>query len=136
MIRYMLDTNTVSEFIRGNESLARQIIHVPMAQLAISAVVAGELHYGIAKRPDAVRLRRVVHEFLIRVQILPWDESVAQHYGTFRASVQNQGLMLTPLDMMIAAHAHALGTVLISHDGAFKKIPHLQVEDWLLNDRV
>lgn len=130
-IRYLLDTNIASYVIKGNiPAVRRRIVQVPMAQLAISAVTEGELRYGAARRPDAARLRTIVDEFLLRMTILPWDSEAAQHYGQIRAALERKGQPMGNLDMMIGAHAVALGAVLVTNDQAFTRIKELRIEDW------
>jgi tRNA(fMet)-specific endonuclease VapC len=129
--RYLLDTNIASYVIKGNiPAVRRRIVQVPMAQLAISTVTEGELRYGVARRPDAARLRTIVDEFLLRMTILPWDSVAAQHYGQIRAALEREGQPMGNLDMMIGAHALALGAVLVTNDQAFTRIKELNVEDW------
>ena len=129
--RYLLDTNIASYVIKGNvPAVRRRIVQVPMAQLAISAVTEGELRYGVARRPDAARLRTIVDEFLLRMTILPWDSEAAQHYGQIRAALEREGQPMGNLDTMIGAHALALGAVLVTNDRAFTRIEALKVEDW------
>jgi tRNA(fMet)-specific endonuclease VapC len=129
--RYLLDTNIASYVIKGNiPAVRRRIVQVPMAQLAISAVTEGELRYGTARRPDAARLRTIVDEFLLRMTILPWDSEAAQHYGQIRTALEREGQPMGNLDMMIAAHALALGAVLVTNDQALARIKQLKVEDW------
>ena len=129
--RYLLDTNIASYVIKGNIPAVRcRIVQVPMAQLAISAVTEGELRYRTARWPDAARLQTIVAEFLIRMTILPWDSEAAQHYGQIRAALERQGQPMGDLDMMIAAHALALGAVLVTNDQAFARIKQIKVEDW------
>lgn len=130
--RYMLDTNTVSHFIKGDNNVRNKVISVPMSELAISVITEGELLFGLAKRPDAKKLSVVVHEFLVHVDVLPWDSSVAACYGTLRAELQKKGRILGNLDLLIAAHALSLGIVLITNDRAFYQIDGLKVEDWTL----
>ena len=101
-----------------------------MAQLAISAVTEGELRFGLARRPEATRLRQVVEEFLLRVAILPWDSDAAHHYGHLRASLERDGQPMGNLDTLIAAHALATSSVLVTNDHAFSRIKKLKVEDW------
>ena len=129
--RYLLDTNIASYAIKGNiPAVRRRIVQVPMAQLAISAVTEGELRYGSARRPDAARLRSIVDEFLLRMTILPWDSEAAQRYGQIRAALERQGQAMGNLDTMIAAHALAMGAVLVTNDQAFTRIEALKVENW------
>ena len=128
---YLLDTNTASCVIKGNfPSVRRHLVRVPMAQLAISAVTEGELRYGVARRPDAKRLPEIVEQFLIRVAILPWDSAAAREHGKLRAALEERGLPIGNLDMMIGAHAVALSAVLVTNDHAFRRIRKLKIEDW------
>lgn len=126
----MLDTNTVSHLIKEHPAVARRVVAVPMASLCISAITEGELFFGLAKRPDAKRLHLAVREFLRRVNVLPWDSAVAEHYGTVRAGMARQGKILGPLDLLIAVHALSTGAVLVTNDQTFKQVAGLQIEDW------
>lgn len=129
---YMLDTNTVSYLIKRHPQVTQRLLAVPMHNVCLSAITAGELAFGLAKRPEALALKAAVDEFLRRVQVLPWDDAVAQTYGTLRAQLQRQGTPLAALDMQIAAHAVHMNAKLITSDKAFSKIAHLQTEDWSL----
>ena len=129
--RYLLDTNTASYIIKGNIPAVRhRLLKVPMAQVAISTVTEGELHYGVARRPDATRLQTIVSEFLLRLTILPWDSEAAQQYGRLPAMLEREGRPMGNLDMMIGAQALASGLVLVTNDQAFKRIKKLKIEDW------
>lgn len=130
MKRYLLDTNIVSHLIKGHPAVARRVVAAPMASLCISAITAGELLFGLAKRPDATRLHAAVQEFLRRVDVLPWDSAIVACYGTVRADLERQGKMLAPLDLLIATHALGLGAVLVTNDRAFAQVANLDVEDW------
>lgn len=130
MNRYMLDTNTVSHFIKGISNVRNRIISVPMSSLTISAITEGELLFGVAKKPEAKQLSLVVHELLIRVDVLPWDSTAAACYGTLRAKLQKKGKMLGNLDLLIAAHALSLGIILITSDRTFNQVDGLKIEDW------
>ena len=128
--RYMLDTNMVSHFIKGVNNVRNKVVSLPMSELGISAITEGELLFGLAKKPDAKQLSLVIHEFLIRVDVWPWDSAVAACYGTLRADMQKKGKILGNLDLLIAAHALALGVVLITNDRAFIQVEGLKIEDW------
>lgn len=130
MTRYMLDTNTVSHLVRGAPELDRRVAEVPIAAICISAVTEGELRSGLARRPEAIRLRATVMELVKRVDTLAWDSAAAERYGELRAELERLGRPLGPLDTMIAAHALAADAVLISNDRAFAQVRGLRVEDW------
>ena len=126
----MLDTNTVSHLLRGHPLVAQRIVAVPITSLCISAITEGELLFGLAKRPSAERLHIAVGEFLRRADVLPWDSAVAKHYGIVRADLELHGKVLSPLDLLIAAHALAVGAVLVTNDRAFGLVAKLALQDW------
>lgn len=131
MQKFMLDTNTASFIIRGgNERLREKLKKAPAAALCISAVTAGELLFGLAKKPDATKLKKAVMAFLQRPSVLPWDAEAAEEYGALRARMEKAGNPLGNLDTLIAAHAVAQKAVLVSNDKAFSRVKGLAVEDW------
>ena len=131
MTRYMLDTNTVSYLVRAHPAVSQRVVAVPMAALCMSSITEGELLFGLARRPTAERLHTVVRELLQRVDVLPWDHQAAARYGTTRADLASKGKTLTPLDLLIAAHALSVDAVLVSSDKAFAQVDGLVLEDWV-----
>ena len=129
-MKYILDTNTVGLAVRLNANLINKLETVSTNKLFISAVTLAEIHYGLSKKPNATKLHQTVQEFLRRVSVLDWTNKTAIVYGTLRAEIEQQGLSLSALDMMIAAHAKSENAILISNDQAFFKIPNLNVIDW------
>jgi tRNA(fMet)-specific endonuclease VapC len=129
---YMLDTNIASHVIKGTQPVRNRLIQVPMHAISVSAVTDAELRYGVAKRGHPEKLENLVKEFLIRVNVLPWTQDVAQVFADLRAACEAAGASLGPLDMMIAAHAKATGATLVTNDQAFSRIPagSLTLEDW------
>jgi len=130
-VRYLLDTNTVSYIIKGNRPRVRErLLGVAMAEVGISVITEAELLFGLARRPDATKLKNVVEEFLLRVEVLPWDSGAAQQYSRIRATLEGGGEPMGNLDLMIAAQALASGLVLVSSDAVFRRVKGLKIEDW------
>ena len=133
---YLLDTNIASDVIKGDRPGVRECLAaVPLHDVAVSVVTQAELLYGVAKRghPDGLATR--VREFLIRVTVLPWTLDVAVVYGDLRASCEAGGIVLAPLDMMIAAQAKTLDAVLVTRDRVFGLVPGgLRLDDWTIGE--
>lgn len=129
---YMLDTNTASYIIKGIPAVVREHLRrIPMTMICISTITEAELLHGVAKKPEAKRLPRAVQEFLLRVEILPWDSDAANAYARLRATCESEGKSLGTMDMLIAAHAVATGATLITNDQAFYNLKHhLDLQDW------
>lgn len=131
-MRYLLDTSTVSLMLREVRPHIRQrLARTPMGAVCISSVTEGELRYGLARRGHPQALAERVHALLVRVESLPWTSSVAQTYAVLRSDCEARGIVLGPLDMMIAAHARATNATLVSADRAFRKLERqVRVQDW------
>ena len=130
MKHYMLDTNMVSHLIKKHATVMPRLEAIPMSSICVSAITEGELLFGLAKRPGSTQLRRIVHEFLLRATVLPWDSLVAEEYGSLRAELEHQGQTLAPMDLMIGAHARCVDAVLVTNDRVFTQVPNLKLEDW------
>lgn len=132
-VRYLLDTNMASYVIKGNVARVRdKLLKVPMADVGISVVTEAELRFGVARKPEAARLKLAVDEFLLRVDILPWESSAAQQYANLRSALEDAGVPMGNMDMMIAAQALAAATVLVTHDRVFQRVKQLKLEDWTI----
>lgn len=132
--RYLLGTNSATDLAIGKFQSVRDRYSAlqGVAHFAVSAVTEGELQYGLARKPDAVQLRRNVQTLLTKVSILPWTSAVALAYGELRARLEASGNILSPLDLMIAGHAYALGATLVTHDAALKRLTkYIVTEDWV-----
>ncbi|MCW2310319.1 type II toxin-antitoxin system VapC family toxin [Rhodoferax antarcticus] len=130
--RYMLDTNVVSHIMQGRDAaLLALLTQVPVGQVVISSVTLAELEYGLHRKGQPVRLKNAMTQVLLHMDVLPWDESVARCYGVLCSTLEAQGINLSDLDMMIAAHAVAVDATLVSRDKAFAQVPApLRLETW------
>lgn len=131
MSLYVLDTNMVSFTLTGRSPAARARFKslAPNDVVGVSTVSEGELLFGLAKSPNKQR-QQVLEQFLGTSVVYPWDRDAAAAYGALRAQLERRGQKLGAYDTQIAAHAIALGAILVSHDKAFRRIPSLKAEDW------
>lgn len=129
---YMLDTNIASYAIRDDHPLVTQRLrNVPRGSVAVSVMTEAELRYGVAKRGGAPGLKTRVDKFLRLVRVLPWTSDVVSSYAGLRVLREAAGVTLAPMDMLIAAHAKAVGATLVTSDIAFSFQPSgLILEDW------
>ncbi|HWE99366.1 MAG TPA: type II toxin-antitoxin system VapC family toxin [Caulobacteraceae bacterium] len=132
MSGWLLDTNVASHIIRGDRpQITRRLVSLPMSEIAISSITEAELHYGLVRRDRPPALAERIAQFLLRVDVLAWDRGAAQAYGDLRARCDARGVSLTPLDMMIAAHALAAERVLVTRDKAFSRLAdRLEIDPW------
>lgn len=128
---YMLDTNTVSYFVRKNPNVAQKLRDIGPDNICISSVTAAELLYGVARYKNK-QLESVVQYFMESVTIVEWNYQVAKYYGSLRAEMESRGQIMSPLDLMIAAHAASYeNCILVTNDKAFSMVPRLKLENWM-----
>ena len=131
-LRYLLDTNIVSAVIKQPHSaIAKRLAAMPRETFCISIVVAAELRFGVCHK-GSTKLAQQVETVLEGFDILPMEEPVDQHYGSIRAELARLGLPIGQNDLFIAAHARALGLILVTDNTReFARVPKLKIENWL-----
>jgi tRNA(fMet)-specific endonuclease VapC len=132
MMRYLLDTNIVSDLVRNPQGkIAQRIRKVGEARVSTSIIVAAELRCGAAKKAST-RLRAQVEAVLAAIEILPFKTPADAAYGSLRAQLEQTGQLIGANDLLIAAHALALGYTLVSdNEKEFARIDDLPLENWL-----
>jgi tRNA(fMet)-specific endonuclease VapC len=114
---HMLDTDTASYVIRGRSpSVEARLAAIPPDRICISVITRAELLYGLKRLPTSHRLHIGVRQFLRIVRIPAWDADAADHYADIRHQLTGTGQKIGDPDMMIAAHALALGAVLVTNN--------------------
>ena len=132
MTRYMLDTNIISDLIRNPQGrAAKRIAKVGEDNICTSIIVAAELRYGCA-RSGSKRLLKAVEDLLGEIRVLPFDVPADAAYGEIRQALEAAGQPIGGNDLLIAAHAHAIGaTIVTANASEFKRIRGLNTENWL-----
>ena len=130
-LRYMLDTNVVSNLVRQPEgATARRAASLAPGSIALSIVVAAELRYG-AERRGSARLAKQLELVLSALETLPLAPPADSHYGAIRSELERLGRTIGHNDLLIAAHARAFDTTLVTRNvREFRRVPGLAVEDW------
>jgi tRNA(fMet)-specific endonuclease VapC len=131
---YLLDTNIISYWMRGDVRLIQKIKSRSPADLSLSTITLAEIYYGIEKSPVKKRERRLKIEHIkSQLEIYPFNERAAIKYGGIRAALEKQGQPISERDLQIAAIALANKLCMITHNiKEFGRIAKLKVEDWVL----
>jgi tRNA(fMet)-specific endonuclease VapC len=130
--RYLLDTNTLSEFIRNPRGLVnKRLSAVGESTVCTSIVVACELRFG-AKKKGSSRLEERVDEVLASLEVLPLDKESDRHYAEIRTHLSRKRRPIGSNDLLIAAHTLALDLILVTNNvDEFARVPGLSIENWL-----
>ncbi len=131
-MRYLLDTNIVSDLIRNPRGRVTQHIReVGEAQVCTSIIVAAELRYGATKKASP-RLTAQLEAVLGALDVVPFEAPADTTYGLLRARLEKAGQPIGGNDLLIAAQAVALGhTIVTNNEREFARIDDLACENWL-----
>ncbi|MGA9090923.1 MAG: type II toxin-antitoxin system VapC family toxin [Bradyrhizobium sp.] len=131
-MRFLLDTNIVSDLVRHPRGkIAGRISDVGEDDVCTSIVVAAELRYGAAKR-NSSRLTAQLEAVLGALEVIALEPPADAMYGLIRADLARSGQPIGGNDLLIAAHALALGlTVVTDNEREFSRVEDLRVENWL-----
>ena len=135
-LRYLLDTNVVSEPLRPKPSGAVvRKLQKHEQEIAIASIVWHELRFGLERLPSS-RRREVVERYLEEVilpsiPILGYDHPAAEWHARERARLVSRGQTPSFADGQIAAiaHVHDL-TVVTFNEADFRHFDGLRVTKW------
>jgi tRNA(fMet)-specific endonuclease VapC len=132
-LRWMLDSDTCIAVIKRQPDIAlKKLRGKTVGQVGISSITLSELSFGAARSSRPARNVEALGEFLLPLEVAPYDELCAFRYGSVRASLGRKGRPIGPLDTLIAAHALAIDAVLVTHNmREFARVEGLRLEDWL-----
>jgi len=131
-MRYLLDTNIVSDLVRNPQGrIAQHIRKIGEGQVCTSIIVAAELRYGAAKK-QSVRLTTQLEVVLSALEVLPLEAPADTTYGALRARLEKAGRPIGANDLLIAAQALTVGyTIVTDNEKEFAQIKDLARENWL-----
>jgi tRNA(fMet)-specific endonuclease VapC len=134
-MRYLLDTNIVSDLIRNPQGkVTARIARIGEEMVCTSIIVAAELRYGAAKKGSA-RLTAQLESVFQGLEILPLEVPAEIAYADLRSRLEAAGKPIGGNDMLIAAHAISLGhTIVTDNEREFSRIDGLALENWLRRD--
>ena len=131
---FMLDTDTCILLMRGESpALAARVQSVPLQQQVMSVVTFAELSYGVQASAAAKRKQNqsVLDSLVLHLAVLDWPQDAAKHYAEIRADLKKRGAQLGAADLMIAAHARAMGAIVVTNNlKDFERVKGLAVENW------
>jgi tRNA(fMet)-specific endonuclease VapC len=130
--KFLLDTNIISDLVRNPQGrVAAKITSESEATVATSIIVAAELRFGAAKSGSR-RLAQQLDAILGVLPVLPFAPPAERRYGEIRAALEAAGTPIGANDTLIAAHALALGLILVTaNTREFKRVKGLRSIDWL-----
>lgn len=132
-MRFLLDTNICIYLIKQKPpSVLVKFRALEPGDVGLSSITAAELHYGVEKSQFPDKNRQALNEFMLPLEMAPFNEKAAAIYGRIRTRLEQRGRMIGSYDMLIAAHAISLEATLVTNNvKEFSRIPGLKVSNWV-----
>jgi len=131
-MKYLLDTNICIYIINNKPTQIRQYFErCSPGDIGISSITLAELQYGVEKSTQRDKNQQALTQFILPLEVLPFDHMAAIAYGFLRAMLEKKGKLLGALDMQIAAHALSSRSILVTNDRRFfRGLEEVRVEEW------
>jgi toxin FitB len=138
----VLDTNVISELTRQapEPGVISWLDSLAAAEVAITAITAAELLYGVAKLPDGSRkteLTAAVHGLLsedFQGRVLSFDEFAARRYADIVTGRERLGKPIGVADAQIAAICRTIDATLATRNtGDFEETGIELINPWKLS---
>jgi tRNA(fMet)-specific endonuclease VapC len=136
MLAFMLDTNICIHVMKTYPREIRDRFNALAEQLCISSITLGELQYGAEKSARRTENLTAIEHFAGRLEVLPFADKAAAHYGQLRAELERAGTPCGVHDIQIGGHARSEGLIIVTNNmREFVRMPGVRVENWLIAGR-
>jgi len=132
-MQFLLDTNICIYIIkRKPQQVIERFQSLNLSDVGISSITVAELEYGAYKSQRLEQNRAALNQFLLPLEIVPFDERSTQIYGELRATLERQGTVIGGMDLLIASQAIALNLTLVTNNtNEFSRIQNLDLDNWV-----
>ena len=130
MLKYMLDTDTVSFVLRGRGGVASRLLEQRPSEICISAITLAELRFGAEARRSR-KLHRLIDTFVGSVAVVPFDQPAADRFAPVTAALARRGEPIGTFETLMAAHALSRGLTFVTNNSKhFRRVGGLKAENW------
>ncbi|MDX2217536.1 MAG: type II toxin-antitoxin system VapC family toxin [Burkholderiales bacterium] len=128
---FLLDTNTLIYFFKGEGGVAARLLATPPDQVAVCTVSLFELETGLRKSSSPKQRRKQLDAFVSAAQVWDLDRAAAAAAADIRAALEAKGQPIGPLDNLIAGIALAHDAMLVTRNlREFSRVAKLKTVDW------
>ena len=124
----ILDTNALSAFADGDESLGAQLASAP--ELCLPVTVLGEYRFGVRQSRHRKAYEEWLGQALRELAVLPVLESTAEHYAALCHELKKAGTPIPTNDAWVAAACREHSLPVVSRDAHFDLVRGLRRIEW------
>lgn len=131
-MKYLLDTNVISDYVKGHPNVQARLKQTPPRLLAISSVTRMEIEFGLQLNPErAKKLVPVLEPLLAAITVIDFSEQDGLTTARIRAELRKRGTPIGPYDVQLASTALHHGLIFVTHNtDEFQRVNGLVLENW------
>jgi tRNA(fMet)-specific endonuclease VapC len=129
---YLLDSCTMSDFMKGDNSTLNKIQSTSPSLIYTSTITQTEITYGLLRKFEkSHRYYKILEDFLSVITIVSFDQKSATEAAIIRKDLERAGQSIGAYDILIAGIAKTQGLVLVTSNlKEFQRISDLEIENW------
>ena len=132
-MKYILDSDTIIYFLRGNQDIVSQVAVIDISKLCTTVINQAELLYGVYNSINVKSNMKTITGFLSNIEILNFESEAAKIFGKLKASLRSEGQLIADMDLMIASIAIEKSYTLVSNNTKhFGRISGLKLKNWII----
>lgn len=130
-MRYLLDTDTLIYWLKGDIDIDAKALTTGLDQLALSIITKAELYFGAYHSMQISQNLAAIAKLTQTLTTMSFDDEVADRFGALKAELKQQGALILDADIMIAATALTHNLILATNNQKhFDRIKGLMIANW------
>ncbi|MBI5447859.1 MAG: PIN domain-containing protein [Gammaproteobacteria bacterium] len=135
-MKYVLDTDTLIYFLKGNESIYERIASFSHGDITTTIINHSELFFGAFNSAYKKKNLQKVSDFFDNIIVLPYCMESSLIFSEQKSLLKKQGKILADLDLMIASIVIKNEGVLVTNNTRhFERIKKLRIDNWVYTPR-
>jgi tRNA(fMet)-specific endonuclease VapC len=131
-MNYLLDTDTLIFWLKGNKNIEEKALKIGLAQLGYSIISHAELYFGAYNSEQIAKNLNAIEIVKQKLTLINLNADSAQLFGKIKADLKQQGNIIMDADIMIASIAIANNLTLVTNNEKhFNRISQLKIENWI-----
>ena len=132
-MNYFLDSNICIYYLTGRyPEITECIRNTNPVHIKIASLVKAELLVGALKSKKQAENLKIINNFLSYFEVVPFGDVEADIYAEIRSTLEKQGKIIGPNDLIISATVMANNGILVTNnEKEFNRVENLRVANWL-----
>jgi tRNA(fMet)-specific endonuclease VapC len=134
-MKYVIDTDIIIYYLKSDKNVAKKFASTNPDEMATTIINYTELLFGAYKSSKQEKNLSTIESFFSNnMKIIDFDKKSAAVFSRLKAQLQQQGIPIADMDLIIASICISNGLTLVTNNlRHFQRIRELTIENWSLD---